>query len=108
MTDMTPIFAEIEALLDDVSPRALDEIEDTLTTGYAAALALEADRWRIERRITEVAAELGGEADFELHRAEEMVALAQRLSSADTDLIRLRERARARSAKCADAARAAA
>ena len=34
---------------------------------------------------------LGGEADFELHRAEEMVELAQRLSSADTDLIRLRD-----------------
>ena len=91
MTDVNPIFAEIEALLDDAKPRALDEIEDTLTTGYAAALALEADRWRIERRITELAAELGGEADFELHRAEEMVELAQRLSSADTDLIRLRD-----------------
>ena len=91
MTDVNPICAEIEALLDDVTPRALDEIEDTLTTGYAAALALEADRWRIERRITELAGELGGEADFELHRAEEMVGLAQRLSSADTDLIRLRD-----------------
>ncbi len=91
MTDMNPIFAEIEALLDDVSPRALDEIEDTLTTGYAAALALEADRWRIERRITELAGEFGGEADFELHRAEEMVGLAQRLNTADADLIRLRD-----------------
>jgi hypothetical protein len=107
MTDVNPIFAQIEALLDDVKPRALDEIEDTLTTGYAAALALEADRWRIERRITELAAELGGEADFELHRAEEMVELAQRLSSADTDLIRLRERL-ASLRELADAARAAA
>ena len=70
MTDMNPIFAEIEAILDDGTPRALDEIEDTLTTGYAAALALEAERWRIERRITELAGELGGGADFELHRAE--------------------------------------
>jgi hypothetical protein len=91
MTDITPIFAEIEALLDDVTPRALEEIEDTLTTGYAAALGLEAERWRIERRITELAGELGGEADFELHRAEEMVVLAQRLSSSDADLIRLRD-----------------
>ena len=94
MTDVNPIFAEIEALLDDVTPRGLDEIEDTLTTGYATALALEAERWRIERRITELAAELGGEADFELHRAEEMVGLAQRLEPGDTDLVRLRERAR--------------
>ena len=105
--DTNPIFAEIEALLDDVTPRALDEIEDTLTTGYAAALALEADRWRIERRITELAGELGGEVDFELHRAEEMVELAQRLSSADTDLISLRERL-ALLREVADAARAAA
>jgi hypothetical protein len=107
MTDTNPIFAEIETLLGDVTPRALDEIEDTLTTGYAAALALEADRWRIERRITELAGELGGEADFELHRAEEMVELAQRLSSADTDLISLRERL-ALLREVADAARAAA
>ena len=92
MTDVNPIIAEIEAALDDVSAaRALDEIEDTLTSGYATALAVEADRWRIERRITELAAELGGEADFELHRAEEIVGLAQRLSSADADLIRLRD-----------------
>ena len=92
MTDVNPIIAEIKAALDDVSPaRALDEIEDTLTSGYATALAVEADRWRIERRITELAAELGGEADFELHRAEEIVGLAQRLSSADADLIRLRD-----------------
>ena len=92
MTDVNPIIAEIEAVLDDeIAPRALDEIEDTLTSGYAAALALEAERWRIERRITELAAELGSETDFELHRAEEIVLLAQGLSVADTDLIRLRE-----------------
>jgi len=91
MTDVNPIIAEIEALLDDDAPRALDEIEDTLTSGYAAALALEAERWRIERRITELASKLGGEAEFELHRTEEIVGLAQRLSSADADLIRLRE-----------------
>lgn len=91
MTDVNPIFAEIEALLDDVAPRALDEIEDTLTTGYAAALALEAERWRIERRISALAAELGGEAGREQSRATEIVELAQRLSGANADLTRLRE-----------------
>lgn len=90
MTDVNPIFAEIESLLDDTTPRGLDEIEDTLTSGYAAALALEAERWRIERRITEMAAELGGDADRELNRAEEIVGLAQRLSRTDTDLTSLR------------------
>ncbi len=106
MTDMNPIFAEIEALLDDVTPRALDEIEDTLTTGYATALALEAERWRIERRISELASQLG-ERDVELHSAEELVGLAQRLSTNDTDLVRLRERL-ASLRELADAARAAA
>lgn len=92
MTDVNAIIAEIEAVLDhDDAPRALDEIEDTLTSGYAAAIALETERWRIERGITELAAELGGEADFELHRADEIVELAQQLSAADADLIRLRE-----------------
>ncbi len=90
MTDLNPIFAEIEALLDDVTPRALDEIEDTLTSGYAAALALEAEHWRIERRISEMAAELGADADPEPSRAHEIVGLVQRLSGADADLIRLR------------------
>jgi hypothetical protein len=107
MTDVNPIFVEIEALLDDDAPRALDEIEDTLTSGYAAALALEAERWRIERRISELASQLGGDADFELHRAEEIVGLAQRLSSADADLIRLRELLESLRER-ADAARAAA
>ncbi len=92
MTDVNPIIAEIEAVLDDeIAPRALDEIEDTLTSGYAAALALEGERWRIERRITELAAALGAETDFELHRTEEIVGLAQRLSAADAELVRLRE-----------------
>ena len=108
MTDVNPIIAEIEAVLDGViAPRALDEIEDTLTSGYATALALEADRWRIERRITELAAELGGEPDFELHRAEQIVGLAQRLSTADAELGRLREVLDALRER-ADAARAAA
>jgi hypothetical protein len=106
MTDVNPIFAEIEALLDDVTPRGLDEIEDTLTTGYATALALEAERWRIERRISELASQLG-ERDVELHGAEELVCLAQRLSTTDTDLVRLRERL-ASLRELADAARAAA
>jgi hypothetical protein len=105
MTDVNPIFAQIEAVLDDVTPRALDELEDTLTSGYAAALALEAERWRIERRISELAGEFGGDADFELHRAEEIVALARRLTSADADLIRLREQLESLRER-ADAARA--
>ena len=40
---------------------SLDHLEHTLTDGYAGALALEAERWRIERRIADVAARLGEE-----------------------------------------------
>ena len=54
---------EIRTLLDSPPAGAeaptIDDIEHTLTAGYATALALEAERWRLERRIAEVAAELG-------------------------------------------------
>ena len=106
MTDVHPIFAEIEALLDDATPRGVDEIEDTLTSGYAAALALEAERWRIERRISDTAAELASGSEVEVSGAEELAGLAQRLTGTDADLTRLRgmlESLRDR----ADAARAA-
>ena len=45
---------QIEDLLTAESP-TLARVEDTLTEGYARALAIEAERWRLERRIGEVA-----------------------------------------------------
>ena len=46
---------EIAELLDlpenGAGAPSLDTIESTLTDGYAAKLALEAERWRIERRL---------------------------------------------------------
>ena len=59
MADEHPIFAEIDALLSEPAMPALDRLEDTLTSGYAAALALEAEHRRIERRISDVAVRLG-------------------------------------------------
>ena len=47
---------QIEELLSADAP-TLARMEDTLTEGYARALALEAERWRLERRIGEVARE---------------------------------------------------
>src|SRR6266508_1446212 len=67
---------------------SLDHIEDTLTAGYARALALEAERWRLERRIARVAAELGGKSRDDEHS--ELTLLGQRLSVADGDLSNLR------------------
>src|SRR5205807_6831998 len=62
----------------------LDHIEHTLTAGYARALALEAERWRLERKIADVAARLGDEVTDE--DATELAKLGQRLSDADGNL----------------------
>jgi hypothetical protein len=86
------IHEEIRSLLDapphgEDAP-TIDAIEDTLTAGYAKALALEAERWRLERRIARVALELGGKSPDDEHS--ELTQLGQRLSSADGDLNNLR------------------
>jgi len=86
------IHDEIRSLLDapadgDDAP-TIDTIEDTLTAGYAKALALEAERWRLERRIATVAAELGGKSQDDEHS--ELTQLGRRLFAADGDLSKLR------------------
>ena len=70
---------QIEELLSAEAP-TLARIEDTLTEGYAQALALEAERWRLERRIGEVARE--GRTDV----GEELRSLGTRLTRADGEL----------------------
>jgi len=81
---------EIRTLLDapavgtDAPTLAL--IEDTLTAGYAHALALEAERWRLERRISEIAS--GLDQEVELHS--ELKTLARRMEGATADLANLR------------------
>ena len=64
---------------------SIDTIESTLTDGYAAALALEAERWRIERRLGEVARDAGDAEDVR-----EFAQLSERLESADGELAGLR------------------
>jgi hypothetical protein len=82
---------EIRTLLDtpavgkDAPPLA--HIEDTLTAGYARALAVEAERRRLERRIAEIAS--GIDADVELHSSE-LRTLARRMEGATADLANLR------------------
>lgn len=80
-----PLRDEIAELLrmpqDGVSAPTLDTIESTLTDGYAEALALEAERSRIERRLGEVARD----ADLQ-----EFARLSESLEDADAELERLR------------------
>jgi hypothetical protein len=86
------LFDEITQLL--AAPKSgaeappLAHVEDTLTAGYARALALEAERWRIERKLGEVAALLRD--DRSALRTDEVATLAERLSDADGELSRLR------------------
>jgi hypothetical protein len=86
------IHDDIRSLLDapptgEDAP-SLDSIEHTLTSGYARALALEAERLRIERKLAVVASRLANETTDE--DASEVAQLGQRLSVADDDLARLR------------------
>ena len=64
----------------------LATLERRLTDGYAEALALEAERWRIERRLGEVAREADDSG-----MAAELATLSARLVDADGELIRLRQ-----------------
>ena len=67
---------------------SLDAIETTLTDGYAEALALEAERWRIERRLGEVARDADEVSAHSV--AAELSELSDRLKTADGELARLR------------------
>jgi hypothetical protein len=66
----------------------LARMEDTLTEGYAQALELEAERWRLERRLGEVARTVEGPDVSSF--AEELTALAKGLVRADGELAQLR------------------
>jgi hypothetical protein len=66
----------------------LAHIEHALTTGYARAMALEAEQSRLQRRIAEVAVEL---ADHDESLPDpELKRLAQELKATGRSLLRLR------------------
>ena len=67
---------------------ALAQMEDTLTVGYAHALALEAERWRLEQRMGEVAFRLADGEDAA--SADDLASLARRVSDTDLEVVRLR------------------
>jgi hypothetical protein len=84
---MTELIDEINALMR-TSTHDLDAIERTLTDGYAHALSLEAEKWRIEKRISEVAQTL--QRGDTAKKTRELSALAKRLDGNADDLTRLR------------------
>lgn len=88
------MLQQIEALLSAPASGApaptLARMEDTLTDGYAQALALEAECLRLERRLGEVA-RIVGDPDLDVSSfVDELSLLAKRLTSADGELAHLR------------------
>jgi hypothetical protein len=65
-----------------------ERFERTLTDGYAKAMALEADRLRIERRIADVASEITDENRDK--KTKELASLSNRLSKTIDELESLR------------------
>jgi hypothetical protein len=91
--NLSGLLEQIDAVLAQTAAKAdadVDRIERTLTDGYAGALALEGERWRLERKIGEVA-RLIGSGDV-AGRAAELSELSQRLAAADGELGVLRAR----------------
>jgi hypothetical protein len=82
-------IAELLAMCENgAGAPSLDTIESTLTDGYAAKLALEAERWRIEQRLGMVARDAG---EVKPHGvAAELAELSDRLETTDGELARLR------------------
>ena len=70
------------------TPSFLERLDATLTAGYAHALQLEAEGWRLERRIGEIAAKL--EDDRQGPDVDELARLGRRLASANDDVASLR------------------
>jgi hypothetical protein len=84
------IHDDIRHLLDSPTVGAgaptLAAIEHTLTAGYAEALALEAERWRLERRVADVASRLGGGGGY----TDDLAGLGSRIAATDRELQALR------------------
>ena len=75
------LLEQIDELLTEPAqePASLARLERTLTDGYAHALALEAERWRLEQRMSELAGELT-DGNQEL-KTKELALLSDRLAA---------------------------
>jgi ABC-type phosphate transport system auxiliary subunit len=107
-------YEELPALLEQIDdllahptsveePATLARLERTLTDGYAHALSLEAERLRLERRMSELAGELND--GNQEQKTEELVQVSRRIVGTSEEIERLRDtlsqlRASARAARC--------
>jgi hypothetical protein len=92
MDDVSTLISRIDSMLQAPQERDGPEVrarmETTLTDGYARALALEAEHWRLQRAIGAIAAAL---ADAEAEpRTQELASLARRLALSEAELASLR------------------
>ena len=85
------LLEQIDELLAEPAeePASLARLERTLTDGYAYALALESERWRLEQRMSALAGELD-EGNQEL-KAKELSLLSDRLAANARTLSDLRD-----------------
>jgi phage I-like protein len=84
---MAELLDQIRALLGG-STYDLDQIERTLTDGYAHALTLEAEKARLQRRLTEVTH--GLQRGDTAKKAREIGEITQKLDGNADDLVQLR------------------
>jgi hypothetical protein len=104
--EIAALYDDIHALLEqplEAAPRLREQLEHTLTEGYARALALEGERFRLERRMGELAGGLDGGSGEPEPSTVELATVARRLGDTDAEIARLRAvlkvlRARAREA----------
>jgi hypothetical protein len=85
--DRGAVLEDIRALSAAPAP-LLEQVERTLADGYACALAMEAKRLRLQRRLEESAAALGESPGSE--HVVEVVGLAQGISRSNGELAELR------------------
>lgn len=81
------LHALLDTPLHGEGAPSVEQAENTLTDGYALALALDAERSRLAKRIGQLAAD---NCDDAHEKARELSSLAQRLAETDGELTQLR------------------
>ena len=87
--ELSLLQARIRKLIDEPGNRPpgllVAEMEHTLTDGYASALEIERERWRLAKEIGERAMKLDDEVELR-----ELRTLGERLATVEEELTRLR------------------